>query len=512
MLHSNDQEQFNRLERRNLQILNLFRLFVAMFYFALNHNTGFTSSYDPSQFHHLTSAVVVFYLVCALMVAVISYVSSQVDATRISKFTLLIDSFVMIFMAYATNGITQGLAILPVLAVGSSSILYRKAGNILLAPSLASVLLWMMPSWANFQNLADITDPSKLLHILAYYVIALLGIRQSMSYTNTLKMYRAQRKTISGLENLNQVVIEKLSQGVVIYQNDHVIVHANQTAKDLLLLDDRIFLPDSVIQALSKDQSGHVYQNSKGMTLYLRPTLISEEQNLYLLFIEDSSFLKKAAQQLNLASLGKMSSSIAHEIRNPLAAINTASELLIESPDLNEQDKEISQIIVNNVRRANSIIEDVLQMSRRSTAEPKELLIKALLEELKSDMVMQKQARIHQISIEIDLPKKTILFDPNHIKQVLWNLSSNAIKHGEDGLLKIVVNDQHMDFMNKGKPFNEETTQNLFEPFFTTHSRGTGLGLHICRELCHDNHAKLTYLYDEPYHLFRLTFNLSGAQ
>ncbi|WP_154222598.1 sensor histidine kinase [Marinicella rhabdoformis] len=509
MLNDQDKIKFHKLERRNLQILNLFRLFVALYFFALAHNSSFNAFHEITTFHHNVNLTVAFYIVCALMVAVISYVSSQVDATRISKFTLFVDLFVMIYMAYATNGISQGLAILPVLVIGSSSILYRRAANILLAPTLASILLLTMPSMVSFASLDDITQSSKLLHILAYFVIALLGIRQSMSYTSTLSMYRAQSKTISGLENLNQIIIEKLSQGVVIYQNDHVIVHANQTAKELLNIDDDIFLPQDVIEVIENNADGQVYQNADNNNLYLRPALIDEEQNIHLLFIEDSSFLKKAAQQLNLASLGKMSSSIAHEIRNPLAAINTASELLIESPDLKEQDKEISQIIVNNVLRANSIIEDILQMSRRSTADPKDLLIKALLEEIKSDMVMQKQATITQIEIEMDDTDKTISFDSKHIKQILWNLTTNALKHGEDGILKIKVKDQHIDFMNKGKAFDEEKINNLFEPFFTTHSRGTGLGLHICRELCHDNHAKLNYLYDEPYHMFRLTFNLS---
>lgn len=509
MLNDKDKIKFHKLERRNLQILNLFRLFVALYFFALAHNSSFNSFQEVATFHHNVNLTVAFYIVCALMVAVISYVSSQVDATRISKFTLFVDLFVMIYMAYATNGISQGLAILPVLVIGSSSILYRRAANILLAPTLASILLLTMPSLVSFTNLDDITQSSKLLHILAYFVIALLGIRQSMSYTSTLSMYRAQSKTISGLENLNQIIIEKLSQGVIIYQNDHVIVHANQTAKELLNIDDDIFLPQDVIEVIENNADGQVYQNADNNNLYLRPALIDEEQNIHLLFIEDSSFLKKAAQQLNLASLGKMSSSIAHEIRNPLAAINTASELLIESPDLNEQDKEISQIIVNNVLRANSIIEDILQMSRRSTSEAKDLLIKALLEEIKSDMVMQKQATITEIEIALDDTEKTINFDPKHIKQVLWNLTTNALKHGEDGILKIKVKDQHIDFMNKGQAFEEDKVNNLFEPFFTTHSRGTGLGLHICRELCHDNHAKLNYLYDEPYHMFRLTFNLS---
>ena len=98
-LNEKDKARFNQMERRNLQILNLFRLFVAFFFFVLAHNNSFSSFYDTQLFHSRVPLVVAFYIVCALMVAVISYVSSQVDVTRISKFTLFIDLFVMIYIA-----------------------------------------------------------------------------------------------------------------------------------------------------------------------------------------------------------------------------------------------------------------------------------------------------------------------------------------------------------------------------------------------------------------------------
>ncbi len=92
----------------------------------------------------------------------------------------------------------------------------------------------------------SVADSSKWLHALGYFVISLLGIRQSISYTSTLKLYKNQRKTISGLENMNQVIIEKLSNGVIVYQNDHVILHANKSAKKLLGMDDIIFFPEEI--------------------------------------------------------------------------------------------------------------------------------------------------------------------------------------------------------------------------------------------------------------------------
>lgn len=505
-----EKKSFDRSERRNLQILNLFRLLVGMFFFLLANSSIFRAFYPSDQQHHLMMMVSVFYLVCSIIVFIISYLSNRDDASLISKFTFIIDLFVMTYVIYASNGINYGLAILPVLVIGSSAILFERTLYILLMPVLASVLLWGLPVMIDFDGGSSTQYAAKLFYTLAYFLIALLGARQSSSHSRVLKLYRTQRKTISGLGSLNQIIIEKLSSGVVIYKKDYVVLDANQTAKDLLSIRKGKKIDKQTIDLLKSGKQTHVYQTEQGNTLYLRPIEIDPDENFNLLFIEDSSFLKKAAQQISLASLGQMSSSIAHEIRNPLASINTAAELLQESEGLAEEDKQIAQIITNNVKRANSIIEDILQISRRSSAKPQKLLLKALLKEVKQDAVTQIKVDPEHIIINNFDSTTKVNFDPNHIKQILWNLTSNALRHGEDGKLTIEAKDHHLDFMNRGKPFDQHKTKNLFEPFFTTHNRGTGLGLYVCRELCHDNHAKLTYLYDEPHHVFRLTFNLSN--
>jgi two-component system sensor histidine kinase PilS (NtrC family) len=507
MIRNNDQEKLFQLEKKNLRYLNLFRLFASLFFFMLLNNQWVADFYPNSEFHPNTADWVDIYLILSIAIMLITYISQQDSVIRISKLTLFLDLFVLIFMAYATNGFSQGIAVLPVLAIGSAAILYRQPLYILLAPTSAALLLWLLPLVFDFSNQEQVTNSSKLLHALGYYVIALLGIRQSISYTSTLQMYRSQRKTISGLENMNQVIIEKLSNGVIVYQNDHVILHANAAAKKLLGMDDIIFFPEEIENYINSGKEGAVYNAPNGMDLYLRKASVTEEKNFGVLFIEDSSFLKKAAQQLNLASLGKLSSSIAHEIRNPLAAISTAAELLVESPDLKDQDKQISEIIVNQTRRANHIIEDILEMSKRRTAEPETLHISEYLTQAKQQLIDQGLADSKQIQLIV--PKdSSIEFDPDHFKQVVWNLSSNAIKHGIDNELQIIVRGQTIDFRNNGDAFDERKIKNLFEPFFTTHNRGTGLGLHICRQLCHDNHATLDYLHINNQHIFRIEFNL----
>ncbi len=507
MIRNDDQEKLLQLEKKNLRYLNLFRLFASLFFFMLLNNQWMGNFYPASNFHHLTKHFVDVYLILSIALMLITYVSQQHQVIRVSKLTLFLDLFVLIYLAYATNGFSQGLAVIPVLAIGSAAILYRQAFYILLAPTMAMVLLWLLPSIMDFSQQEVVSDPSRLLHALGYYVIALLGIRQTISYTSTLQLYKSQRKTISGLENMNQVIIDKLTNGVIVYQNDNVILHANQSAKKLLGMDDIIFFPDEIAQYIESNKDGAVYNAPNGMDLYLRKASVTEEKNFGVLFIEDSSFLKKAAQQLNLASLGKLSSSIAHEIRNPLAAISTAAELLVESPDLKDQDKQISEIIVNQTRRANHIIEDILEMSKRKTAKTETLLIADYLAQAKQQLIEQELAASTQIQI-IAAKEISVEFDPDHLKQVVWNLATNAIKHGTDNELQMIVRGETLEFRNNGEAFDEKKLKNLFEPFFTTHNRGTGLGLHICRQLCHDNHATLDYLHINNQHVFRIEFNL----
>ncbi len=507
MIRNNDQEKLFQLEKKNLRYLNLFRLFTSLFFFMLLHNEWVANFYPSSKFHSASHDWVDIYLILSITVIIVTYISQQRSVITISKLTLFLDLFVLLYLAYATNGFSQGIAILPVLAIGSAAILYRKPFYILLAPTTAAILLWYLPYIFDLSGQEQVSDSNKWLHALGYYLIALLGIRQSISYTSTLQMYKSQRKTISGLENMNQVIIEKLSNGVIVYQNDHVILHANASAKKLLDMDDIIFFPEEIENYIRSGKDGAVYNAPNGMDLYLRKASVSEEKNFGVLFIEDSSFLKKAAQQLNLASLGKLSSSIAHEIRNPLAAISTAAELLVESPDLKDQDKQISEIIVNQTRRANHIIEDILEMSKRKTAQSETLIISDFLVSTKKQLVEQGFTELKSIQI-IAAKDATIEFDPDHFKQVVWNLASNAIKHGLDKELQMIVRGQIIEFRNNGEAFDEKKVKNLFEPFFTTHNRGTGLGLHICRQLCHDNHATLDYLHINNQHIFRLEFNL----
>ncbi|MFV0542172.1 MAG: histidine kinase dimerization/phospho-acceptor domain-containing protein [Marinicella pacifica] len=507
MTQLKDQEKIAQLEQRNLRYLNFFRLFAGLFFYMLVNNHWVDNFYQADYFHPGVLWTVNIYLGLSIWVMLSTFILTQKAVIVISKTMLFLDLLFLIYMAYGSNGFAQGLAILPVLPIGSAAMLYRKPVNILMAPFSAAALLWLMPEVIDFSAQATVSQSSLLLHALAYFLIALLGIRQSVSYTSTVRLYKSQRKTISGLENMNQVIIEKMSQGVIVYQHDYVVLHANQAAKNLLNSDELFFIPDAIIEHMEKKQESQIYHSEQGLDLYIRKAKLNTVKNFGVLFIEDSSFLKKAAQQLNLASLGKLSSSIAHEIRNPLAAISTASELLAQSEHLQDEDRQIANIITNQTERANHIIEDILAMSRRTTAKPEQLNLFEVLKNLKKELIAQGLGEAQKIHI-VCPHDKTIHFDPKHLHQICWNLGSNALKHGQQKTLTISVHNNRIDFKNPGEPLKSKTQKNLFEPFFTTHNRGTGLGLHICRQLSHDNHASLTYHHLNNNHVFRLEFNL----
>ena len=502
-----DQEKIAQIEQRNLRYLNLFRLFAGLFFYMLVNGHWVDNFYQTDFFHPGVHWTVNIYLGISLWLMLSTFILSQKAVIVISKAMLFADLLFLIYMAYASNGFAQGLAILPVLPIGSAAMLYRKPVNILMAPFTASAVLWLMPVFIDLSAQATVSQSSLLLHALAYFIIALLGIRQSVSYTSTVRLYKSQRKTISGLENMNQVIIEKMSQGVIVYQHDYVVLHANQAAKNLLNDDELFFIPDAIIKHMEEKQESQIYHSDQGLDLYIRKAKLNTVKNFGVLFIEDSSFLKKAAQQLNLASLGKLSSSIAHEIRNPLAAISTASELLAQSEHLENEDRQIANIITNQTERANHIIEDILAMSRRTTANPEALNLFGALKDLKQELIRQGLGEPKKIHI-ICPRDKVIHFDAKHLQQICWNLGSNALRHGPEKSLTISVHNNRIDFKNPGKPLKSKVQKNLFEPFFTTHNRGTGLGLHICRQLSHDNHASLTYHHLNGNHVFRLGFNL----
>jgi two-component system sensor histidine kinase PilS (NtrC family) len=221
-----------------------------------------------------------------------------------------------------------------------------------------------------------------------------------------------------------------------------------------------------------------------------------------LIFLEDTTLLAERVQQGKLAALGRLSASIAHEIRNPVGAMSHAGQLLAESPQIGADERRLTDIIQSNSERVSTIINNVLQLSRREATKPTRLLLGDWLEDFLEEFCQTMQVREAQIGVHEATEDLEVRFDPSHLHQVAWNLCDNAMKYGEavDGIsfdIKLgrlnPSNRPYLEVSNRGPGIEPKSVDRIFEPFFTGRKGGTGLGLFIAREMCQLNRSILLH-------------------
>jgi two-component system sensor histidine kinase PilS (NtrC family) len=212
--------------------------------------------------------------------------------------------------------------------------------------------------------------------------------------------------------------------------------------------------------------------------------------------------MEERVQQGKLAALGRLSASIAHEIRNPVGAMSHAGQLLAESPNIGTDERRLTDIIRNNSERVSTIINNVLQLSRREATKPTRLTLDDWIEEFLSEFCETMQVSTSQIGLHENAINLEVRFDPSHLHQVVWNLCENAIKYGEPrGGISVEItlsrlnpsNRPYLEVADRGPGIEPQAVDRIFEPFFTGRKGGTGLGLFIARELCQLNRAILLY-------------------
>ena len=225
----------------------------------------------------------------------------------------------------------------------------------------------------------------------------------------------------------------------------------------------------------------------------------------------------KQTQQIKLASLGRLTASIAHEIRNPLGAIGHAAQLLEESEALTAADLRLTSIISEHTRRVNTVVENVLQLSRPGTSLPQHIRLHPWLDDFVDEFTHSGLCHRGQISYRVEPEDLEVYMDPNLLHQVVWNLCQNAASHGDVGVEPVFIRllgghseasrIPYLDIIDTGPGVAAEIADQIFEPFFTTGGSGTGLGLYIAREICESNQAQLRlHPVPEGGSRFRITF------
>jgi two-component system, NtrC family, sensor histidine kinase PilS len=222
-----------------------------------------------------------------------------------------------------------------------------------------------------------------------------------------------------------------------------------------------------------------------------------------VIFLEDTSLIAERVQQAKLAALGRLSASIAHEIRNPIGAMSHAGQLLGESARIGAEEQRLTDIIRVNARRVSHIVESVLALSRRGKTHPERLQLTPWLEDFAHEFVQTLELCEGAVTVIDSGPNVQAEIDPTHLRQILWNLCDNAVKYASAAAGAIAVElgcgyletsrRAYLDVADRGPGIRADKVEEMFEPFFTGQPGGTGLGLYISRELAERNGATLRY-------------------
>jgi two-component system sensor histidine kinase PilS (NtrC family) len=236
-----------------------------------------------------------------------------------------------------------------------------------------------------------------------------------------------------------------------------------------------------------------------------------------VIFLEDLTRAREQAQQMKLAAIGRLTSNIAHEVRNPLGSISHAAQLLQEDSESAPSTRRLLGIIHDNTQRLNRMVNDVLGLNRGQTALLETIRVSEFVRQFVAEFVETEKADVGIFTVRAE-PALQILFDRTHLNQVLWNLCRNALRHcrGSAGSVQIVAQRVRgsrvvkLDVIDDGPGVPPTVRSGLFEPFMSSAPGGTGLGLYIARELCVANGAALEYVESSAGAQFTLTCRAGG--
>lgn len=431
-----------------------------------------------------------------------------------AQLLIFTDIVFLTLIMHACGGIKSGMGMLLAISIASGGLLVGGRCSMLFAALASLAVLTEQAYSAQLYGINLSEYPHSGMMGAAFFTIALLAHVFARQTEQAKQISDQQRQTILKLEDLNQYIIQHLQSGIIITNKNQDIQLANDAA---INLNKAINRPLKQLADIS-EQLAHAFRiwqsdKSKNFTQlenlehgrrYCRfMSLPTQNENFFMVTIEDNRLYMQRLQQSKLASLGRLAASIAHEIRNPLCAISHAGQLLSESSQLPEEDRRLTQIIRNHCERVNRIIEDILLLSKRNDSQKENVPLNKWLSQFLADFSAERQLG-EDTFLLVDCDEQLeALVDPNHLRQIMDNLCQNALRYGKPELgpliLRCVSQDKAacIEVIDNGKGIDEETSKHLFEPFFTLSQTGTGLGLYICKELAELNQAKIRYYVTE---------------
>ncbi|MFC1720079.1 PAS domain-containing sensor histidine kinase [Pseudomonadota bacterium] len=501
------------LTQRIVRYLDIYRMIITVLmtsaYFGGLLGSGAMPVYPTA-----TGVVLVAYLAvagCYLFLAA----RKNINFFRFATYSLCTDVVFLSALVFLFAGIEGGIGILLVFTSAVSAVLLP----LRIALLVASIASLTMSGTALWQFLVHDSSTRLLIQAGLYSVTAMVSVIMANRLAYWARDYRLiaekQKVTLTELEQVNELIIRRMRTGVIAVDETGMIRVMNESAwfqmgsppvrqQSLKSISPRL---DQALTDWRKNTTADprpvVLEPSQAQVLPSFVALPGNNGVGAMIFLTDNNVIARRAVELSVNSLAKLSGSIAHEIRNPLAALNHASQLLEESPQIRLPEMRLINIIQNHAKRMNGIIENILQLSRREQSQPELIPLHIFLPEFASEFQASQVSRQLDFQAAVELEKDTyVLYDKSQLSQCLWKLLDNAVDHAsrDKSIPKVrlaLTRQEQSGFCvitvaDNGPGITQAHLARIFEPFYTTRKEGSGLGLYIAKQLCEANQAELT--------------------
>jgi two-component system sensor histidine kinase PilS (NtrC family) len=512
-------QQDNLALSRLLKLYSSYRLFLAALLLWLGYLESSPVYFDGSD-SGLFSLTAAAYLVASLINLTLFQILRWRPSETLLFAMLLVDVVAINLMLYSSGGMAGSMGYLLMVTVAASGTFLSTR----LALSIAAIASFIPVSIAMSEFVLSDGGQGQVMRSgvfgILLFATALIFIYLAKRLTLVEELAESESRAATRLQHINDLVFNKMLTGIIVFDSDFRIEQLNERASLLLGSSNSQKLlarHDSLNQVADLLPYYHEWKANPQRQL---PTFRCKNSDIPLqisfseirsnsvvdtiLFIEDARTLSQHAQQLKNSSLGALTSSIAHEIRNPLGAISHAAQLLQES-SLPESDQQLVDVVLRHSTRVDKLVRDILQLSRQQAPQISVINIYNNCILSKTQVEESHQFQNPQIHIDGSAQGVNAPFDSGQLQQVLINLISNALRHSEKktGLPWVAIRFDYQTDMNlamlkiydRGEGVSAANKNKIFEPFFTTEKQGVGLGLYIARELCEINFATLSYVY-----------------
>ncbi len=503
---------------RPLRIFFLYRLLLATLFLLLYYffiPPSFLGRSSPDLFAIVSALYFLLVLLSSLF-----FKGELLDREQQAYAMLFVDIIAITLLMHASGGLTSGMGMLLVVTIAGGATMMGGRAALLFA-SLAALAVITEQIVYQFTHATAETYMQSGLLGATFMAVAMLTHVLSKRVRASEALADRRAVELASMAQLNNYIIQVMHTGVLALDRQGHIRLMNEVARQLLEMPDVRIGAALHANAPELMQLLEAWQRNPNLNL---PTLKSvpgspevkpifhslgeEGGATILIFLEDLTQLNQQAQQMKLASLGRLTASIAHEIRNPLGAISHAGQLFAESPNLDAADHRLTEIIQTNSERVNQVIENVMQLSRGDGAKPEKIelydwLLQFLTDYINSHCMENEVMDAGLFTLQIAPRPCNIFCDPGQLRQIFTNLCDNGLRYANldsKAAIQIIggrpqdTDQPFVDVIDNGPGIPADVVRQIFEPFFTTGSQGAGLGLYIAKELSEVNGVRLEYL------------------